>query len=83
MEEPAKPTRFEWPEDGDSDSAPLLYSSTFDDISYDSVPIVKSINSIVQSALPPSPSQPLVVSSYLKAKCELLLLKENMFNIGF
>ncbi|XP_034240843.1 uncharacterized protein LOC117645056 [Thrips palmi] len=60
VEEPAKPTRFEWPEDGDSDSAPLLYSSTFDDISYDSVPIVKSINSIVQSALPPSPSQPLV-----------------------
>lgn len=60
VEEPAKPTRFEWPEDGDSDSAPLLYSSTFDDISYDSVPIVKSINSIVQSALPPTPSQPLV-----------------------
>lgn len=60
VEEPAKPTRFEWPDDGDSDSAPILYSSTFDDISYDSVPIVKSINSIVQSALPPSPSQPLV-----------------------
>ncbi|KAK3930800.1 Centrosome-associated zinc finger protein CP190 [Frankliniella fusca] len=59
-EEPAKPTRFEWPEDGDSDSTPILYSSTFDDISYDSVPIVKSINSIVQSALPPTPSQPLV-----------------------
>ncbi|XP_026275232.1 centrosome-associated zinc finger protein CP190 [Frankliniella occidentalis] len=59
-EEPAKPTRFEWPEDGDADSTPILYSSTFDDISYDSVPIVKSINSIVQSALPPSPSQPLV-----------------------
>lgn len=59
-EEPARPTRFEWPEDGDSDSAPILYSSTFDDISYDSAPIVKSINSIVQSALPPSPSQPMV-----------------------
>lgn len=53
--EPAKPTRFEWPEEDDVNPSPVsLYSPSFDSISYDSELLVKP----AKRPIPPDNQEP-------------------------